>query len=503
MLAGGPLGIMEACLDVVVPYVHERKQFGQPIGEFQLMQGKLADMYVDDERLRAPTSMRWPRACDRGQTTRKDAAGCILYAAEKATLMALEAIQALGGNGYINDYPTGRLLRDAKLYEIGAGTSEIRRMLIGRELFAGDGVSPAYCDPSISSRNSRQPSPPTVTAMHAQAERTASSSVARCRRGRRREGARARIIARGKLLPRDRVDARCSIPARRSSRFGRSPAHGMYDGDAPAAGMITGIGRVAGRECMIVAQRRHRQGRHLLSDDGEEAPAGAGDRRARTSCPASTWSIPAARSCRCRTRCFPTASISAASSTTRRSMSAAGIPQIAVVMGSCTAGGAYVPAMSRRDDHRRRAGHDLPRRPAAGEGRDRRESSAPKTSAAATCIRACRASPTIWRATTRMRWRSRAGSSRTSTRVKRVDVELQRARSAAATIPRSCYGIVPADPRKPYDVREVIARIVDGSRFDEFKARYGTTLVCGFAHIHGYPGRHRRQQRRAVLRDRR
>ena len=137
VLAGGPLGIMAACLDVVVPYVHERKQFGQPIGEFQLMQGKLADMYTTMNACRAYV-YAVAAACDRGETTRKDAAGCILYAAEKATQMALEAIQALGGNGYINDYPTGRLLRDAKLYEIGAGTSEIRRMLIGRELFMAD-----------------------------------------------------------------------------------------------------------------------------------------------------------------------------------------------------------------------------------------------------------------------------------------------------------------------------------------------------------------------------
>lgn len=135
VLAGGPIGIMAACLDVVVPYVHERKQFGQPIGEFQLMQGKLADMYTTMNASRAYV-YAVASACDRGETTRKDAAGCILYAAEKATWCALEAIQALGGNGYINDYPTGRLLRDAKLYEIGAGTSEIRRMLIGREMFA-------------------------------------------------------------------------------------------------------------------------------------------------------------------------------------------------------------------------------------------------------------------------------------------------------------------------------------------------------------------------------
>ena len=134
VLSGGPLGIMQACLDIVVPYVHERQQFGQPIGTFQLMQGKLADMYVALSTARAYT-YAVAAACDRGETTRKDAAGCILYSAEKATWMALEAIQALGGNGYINDYATGRLLRDAKLYEIGAGTSEIRRYLIGRELF--------------------------------------------------------------------------------------------------------------------------------------------------------------------------------------------------------------------------------------------------------------------------------------------------------------------------------------------------------------------------------
>jgi isovaleryl-CoA dehydrogenase len=135
VLAAGPLGIMAACMDVVIPYVHERKQFGQPIGEFQLMQGKLADMYTTMNACRAYV-YAVGRACDRGMPTRKDAAGAILYAAEKATWMALEAIQTLGGNGYINDYPTGRLLRDAKLYEIGAGTSEIRRMLIGRELFS-------------------------------------------------------------------------------------------------------------------------------------------------------------------------------------------------------------------------------------------------------------------------------------------------------------------------------------------------------------------------------
>lgn len=134
VLSGGPLGIMAACLDVVVPYVHERKQFERPIGEFQFLQGKVADMYVALNSARAYV-YAVAAACDRGETTRKDAAGCILYAAEQATQQALQAIQALGGNGYINDYPTGRLLRDAKLYEIGAGTSEIRRMLIGREIF--------------------------------------------------------------------------------------------------------------------------------------------------------------------------------------------------------------------------------------------------------------------------------------------------------------------------------------------------------------------------------
>ncbi len=134
VLAGGPLGIMQACMDAVVPYLHERKQFGHPIGEFQLMQGKLADMYTTMNASKAYV-YTVAKAVDRGETTRKDAAGAILYAAEKATWLALEAIQALGGMGYINESPTGRLLRDAKLYEIGAGTSEIRRWLIGRELF--------------------------------------------------------------------------------------------------------------------------------------------------------------------------------------------------------------------------------------------------------------------------------------------------------------------------------------------------------------------------------
>src|ERR1700757_3561583 len=134
VLAGGPLGIMAACMDVVLPYVHERRQFGQPIGEFQLMQGKLADMYTSLSACRAYV-YAVARACDQGRAERIDSAGAILYAAEHATQLALQAIQALGGNGYTNDYPAGRLLRDAKLYEIGAGTSEIRRMLIGRELF--------------------------------------------------------------------------------------------------------------------------------------------------------------------------------------------------------------------------------------------------------------------------------------------------------------------------------------------------------------------------------
>jgi isovaleryl-CoA dehydrogenase len=134
VLAGGPLGIMQACLDIVLPYMHEREQFGRPIGTFQLMQGKLADMYTTMNACRSYVYFT-ARASDRGETTRQDAAGCLLYAAEKATQIALDAIQCLGGNGYINEYATGRLLRDAKLYEIGAGTSEIRRMLIGREIF--------------------------------------------------------------------------------------------------------------------------------------------------------------------------------------------------------------------------------------------------------------------------------------------------------------------------------------------------------------------------------
>ena len=138
VLAGGPLGIMRSCMDLVLPYVHEREQFGRPIGTFQLMQGKVADMYTTMNACRSYV-YAVAAACDQGRTTRFDAAGCILYASEKATWMAGEAIQALGGNGYINEYPTGRLLRDAKIYEIGGGTSEIRRMLIGRELFGATG----------------------------------------------------------------------------------------------------------------------------------------------------------------------------------------------------------------------------------------------------------------------------------------------------------------------------------------------------------------------------
>ncbi|MEO1532323.1 MAG: isovaleryl-CoA dehydrogenase [Pseudomonadota bacterium] len=138
VLSGGPLGIMAAAMDVVMPYVHERKQFGQPIGEFQLMQGKIADMYTAMNASRGYV-YAVAAACDRGETTRQDAAGCLLYSSERAVTVALEAIQALGGNGYINDYPTGRLLRDAKLYEIGAGTQEVRRMLIGRELYKETG----------------------------------------------------------------------------------------------------------------------------------------------------------------------------------------------------------------------------------------------------------------------------------------------------------------------------------------------------------------------------
>ncbi|MDJ0623915.1 MAG: acyl-CoA dehydrogenase family protein, partial [Desulfocapsaceae bacterium] len=134
VLSGGPLGIMSSCMDVVLPYIHERKQFGHPIGKFELMQGKLADMYSNWNACRAYT-YTVARAADAGAKIRKDAASVILYVAERATWMALEAIQCLGGNGYINEYPTGRFLRDAKLYEIGAGTSEVRRMLIGRELF--------------------------------------------------------------------------------------------------------------------------------------------------------------------------------------------------------------------------------------------------------------------------------------------------------------------------------------------------------------------------------
>jgi isovaleryl-CoA dehydrogenase len=243
VLSGGPLGIMAACMDVVVPYVHERKQFGQSIGEFQLMQGKLADMYSTWQACRAYV-YAVGQACDRGdhaRTLRKDAAGAILYSAEKATWMAGEAIQTLGGVGYTNEYPVGRLWRDAKLYEIGAGTSEIRRMLIGRELFSET--------PEQGSRHERhqiqhQPASPEFQANAAEMRKRGRPAPRREGRPRRRRGGPGQAHRARQAAAARPGRARCSIPARPSSNSASWPPTACTSGEAPAAGVITGIGRV-------------------------------------------------------------------------------------------------------------------------------------------------------------------------------------------------------------------------------------------------------------------
>ena len=298
----------------MIPYIHERKQFGQAIGEFQLMQGKIADMYTSLGACRAYV-YAVARACDRGAITRRDAAGAILYAAENATQMALQAIQALGGNGYINEFPAGRLLRDAKLYEIGAGTSEIRRMLIGRELF---------------DETSERMTTPIKTNIDRNADELSRQCAGDARPGRRSQSkARApsrKAAAKPRASATPRAASCCCATASRMLLDPGAPflelsalaAHGMYGEEVPAGGIVTGIGAVMGRECVIVANDATVKGGTYYPDHGEEASARAGDRARRTICPASISSIPAAPICRTRTRSFPTASISAASSTTRR-----------------------------------------------------------------------------------------------------------------------------------------------------------------------------------------
>ena len=348
VLCGGPLGIMAACLDVVVPYVHERKQFGKAIGEFQLMQGKLADMYVAIMPA-APTCTPLRRPAIAARAVRKDCAGAILYSAEKATWMAGQAIQALGGNGYINDHPTGRLWRDAKLFEIGAGTSEIRRMLIGRELFKetrtrrpersrADHERSHVPDPNPQRRVPRQ------RGAHAGARRRTAREDGAGRRGRLRSGAQEVQIARQAVRPRaHRSAARCGDSV--SGTLRRSPPMECTAAMLPSAGIVTGIGRISGQECVIVANdatvkggtyfpltvKKHLRAQqialennlpcvYLVDSGGAFLPL--------------------------QDEVFPDREHFGAIFNNQANLSCKGIAQIACVMGSCTAGGAYIPAMS-------------------------------------------------------------------------------------------------------------------------------------------------------------
>ena len=255
----------------------------------------------------------------------------------------------------------------------------------------------------------------------------------------------------------------------------------------PAAGIITGIGRVAGRECVIVANDATVKGgtyfpitvkKHLRAQEIAR----------QNNLPCIYLVDSGGANLPNQDEVFPDRDHFGRIFYNQATMSAAGIPQIAVVMGSCTAGGAYVPAMSDESDHRQEPGHDLPGRPAAGEGRHRRGGDAPRIWAAPTCIRASlgRHRPSTPR-TTGTRWRSRARIVAHLNRGKSIVAGRRARRKSRCYDPKEIYGIIPADPRQPYDVREVIARLVDGSRFDEFKQLYGTTLVCGFARIWGYP----------------
>ena len=480
-----------------MPYVHERKQFGQAIGEFQLMQGKLADMYTTMNAA-APMSMRWREPATAAQTTRKDAAGAILYAAEKATWMALEAIQCLGGNGYINDYPTGRLLRDAKLYEIGAGTSEIRRMLIGRELFARDRMTRPSLRRSTRAARTSPPMPPRWRALVADLR----ARVGRRRAGRRRRGARSGT-SRAASCCRASASRRCSIPARRSSNSRSSPPTACTATRCPSAGIITGIGRVSGRECVIVANDATVKGgtyypitvkKHLRAQEiaRAEPPALHLSGRFRRRLPAEAGrGLP-------RPRAFRPHLLQPGQPVGRRASR-----RSPWCMGSCTAGGAYVPAMCDESIIVRNQGTIFLGGPplvkaATGEvvtrrGPGRRRRARPHL----------RAWPTTTRRTTATRWRSCRRIVAGLNHVKQPRRRAARAASRRATIRPSCYGVVPADLRAPYDVREVIARIVDGSRVRRVQAalRHHAGLRLR-AHL-GLSGRHPRQQRHPVLRSRR
>ncbi len=319
VLAAGPLGIMQACMDVVVPYVHERKQFGQAIGEFQLMQGKLADMYTTMNACKAYV-YAVARACDRGETTRKDAAGAILYAAEKATWMARRGDPGARRQRLHQRLPDRaaaarcQAVRDRRRHERNPPHADRPRVVHARR---HDGCRDEPILPA-SDRLIRSRAPADFAA-NAEAMRALvddlRAQVAKAELG-GGEAARKRHLARGKLLPRERVAALID-PGSPFLELSQLAAYGMYGDEVPSAGIVTGIGRVAGRECVDRRQRRHGEGRHLLPDDGEEAPPRAGDRARRTGFPASIWWIRAAPSCRCRTRSSLTASISAASSSTR------------------------------------------------------------------------------------------------------------------------------------------------------------------------------------------
>ena len=297
--------------------------------------------------------------------------------------------------------------------------------------------------------------------------------------------------------------ARCSIPGSPFLELSPLAAHGMYDDEVPAAGHHHRHRPGRGPRMRDRRQRRHGQGRHLLSDDGEEASARAGDRAAEPPALHLSGRFRRRQPAATRPRSFPTASISAASSTTRPTCRPQGIPQIAVVMGSCTAGGAYVPAMSDESDHRARPGHDLPRRAAAGEGRDRRGGDAPRISAAPTCTAgisgvADHMADDDAHALAHRAPHRRQPQPRQAARPRRAP-----SRASRSTTRRSSTASIPADPRKPYDVREVIARLVDGSELDEFK--HALRHDAGHrlrAHLR-LSGRHRRQQRHPVLGSRR
>ncbi len=426
VLAAGPLGIMQACMDVVTPYIHERRQFGQPIGEFQLVQGKVADMYVGMNACKAYV-YAVAKACDRGETTREDAAGAILYAAENATKIALDAVQLLGGNGYINDYPTGRYLRKALVADLRAKLDA-----------AMQGGS---------------------------------------------EEARARHAARGKLLARERINLLLD-PGTPLLELSPLAAYGMYGGDVHSASLITGIGRISGRECVVIANDATIKGgtyypmtvkKHLRAQD-----------IARENHLPCVYMVDSGGAfLPLQDEIFPDERHFGRIFYNQARMSALGIPQIAIVMGSCTAGGAYVPAMSDQSIIVRHQGTIFLGGPPLVKAATGEDVSAEELGGAD--VHSRQSGVTDYYATDDghaigIARRIIAGLNR----IKHSFLEVRKAQDPMFPAD-DLYGIVPADPRTPYDVRDVIARIVDASEFEEFKALYGETLICGFAHVHGFP----------------